>query len=234
MSNIMNKHFAEIGPNLSNSIPSTNKSVLDYLGQPTKNTFSFLPIIPKEIEDEINTLSINKATGLYSCPVKLLKLGGSLLCEPLSIIFSKSIATGTYPEKLKIAKIIPIHKTGDEGDPDNYRPISLLSIFNRLFEKVMYNRFISFINKYGLLHESQYGFRANRNTQHAIIDIINKIQENMDQGKFTCGIFIDLKKAFDTVNHNILLTKLHHFGFGGLIHDWLKSYLFNRRHTVWV
>ena len=232
MSNIMNRYFAEIGSKLANNIPSTNNSITDYLGRPINNAFSFLPIIPEEIYDEINTLSNNKASGLYSCPIKLLKLGVTLLGEPLTILLNKSIETGTYPNKLKIAKVIPIYKADDESSPENYRPISLLSICNRIFEKLIYNRLINFIEKFDLLCDSQYGFRCNHSTQHAIIDITQKIQQNMDQGKYTCGIFIDLKKAFDTVDHNILLSKLNHYGIRGIFHDWFKSYLSNRKQTV--
>ena len=232
ISNIINKFFAEVGPNLASGIPVTDESVTNYLGQPVNNTFSFFPVIANDILDEINLLPNNKASGLYSCPVKLLKLGGKLISEPLSLIFNKSIETGIYPNKLKIAKIIPIHKSDDETNPENYRPISLLSIFNRLFEKIMYNRLIKFIDKYDLLYDSQYGFRAKHSTQQAIIDITHKIQQNMDHGKYTCGIFIDLKKAFDTVNHDILLKKLHHYGIRGIILDWFKSYLSNRKQTV--
>ncbi len=104
-----------------------------------------------------------------------------------------SVESGIYPDKLKHAKVIPIFKNDDETDPSNYRPISLLSIFNRIFEKVMYKRLKNFLEKYNILHENQYGFREKRSTQHAIIDIVNQIQTNMDKNMYTCGIFIDFQ-----------------------------------------
>ena len=105
-----------------------------------------------------------------------------------------------------MVKVIQIFKADDESDPNNYRPISLLSSFNRIFEKLMYTRTNSFIDKEGILCSSQYGFRQKHSTKHAILDIVNKIQSDMDKGHFSCGVFIDLQKAFDTVNHDIIIT----------------------------
>jgi retron-type reverse transcriptase len=130
-----------------------------------------------------------------------------------------SIEQGVYPSKLKMAKIVPIFKSGDQSEPDNYRPISLLSVFNRIFEKVMYLRlnYHDFIEKQNLLFPAQYGFRKHYSTQYVVIDIVDQIHKNMDNGKFTCGIFIDLKKAFDTVDHHILLRKLNHYDIRGIV-----------------
>ena len=105
-----------------------------------------------------------------------------------------SVDQGIYFSKLKHAKVLPIYICDDETDSNNYRPISLLSVFNRIFEKTMYRRLKCFFDIHDILYDSQYGFRDNRSTQHATIDIVNQIQTNMEKRLFTCGIFIDLKK----------------------------------------
>ena len=133
------------------------------------------------------------------------------------------------PEILKIAKVIPIHKGEKTNIPGNYRPISLLSIFEKLIEKIMCNRLKSFLNKNNILYKYQFGFRENHSTSHALIDLIEYINKCLDEGKYVFGIYIDLKKAFDTVKHDILLSKLQHYGIRGIALDWFKSYLTNRR-----
>ena len=233
ISNILNKHFATIGHNLANKFLNSPLSPYDtYLGDPILNSFYFNAVSSYEIINEIQHIPENKSYGLYSCPVFILKLLRYILGPILAKIINLSIETGIFPSKLKKAKIVPIFKSGDQCDPDNYRPISLLSVFNRIFERVMYSRLICFIDKHKILSPAQYGFRKNHSTQHAIIDIVDKICKNMESKKFTCGIFIDLKKAFDTVDHSILLSKLNHYGIRGLIHDWFNSYLSDRSQTT--
>ena len=124
-------------------------------------------------------------------------------------MINRSFTDAKYPSKLKNSKITAIFKSEDDTDPTNYRPISLLSVFNRIFEKLVYKRLIEFIEKEDLLYHGQYGFRSRHSTEHAIQDILNTIQSNMDRKQYTCAIFIDLKKAFDTVNRRILLDKLY-------------------------
>ena len=196
------------------------------------NTFYFDPIIPQEVESEIITLPESKAYGLYSSPVKLLKLARSFISLPLAEIFNQSILTGIYPAKLKLAKVVPVFKDDDDTLPENYRPISLLSIYNLTFEKLIHARLTKFINMNNIIYNLQYGFRSKHSTQHTILDIVNNIHNCMDSGKYTCGIFIDLKKAFDTVNHSILLAKLENYGIRGLINIWFKSYLTDRRQSI--
>ena len=133
----------------------------------------FDSVLPSEIELEIMLTPTNKSHGLYSCPTRLLKCSRHIISAPLATLINNSVQRGIFPSKLKHAKIIPIH---------SYRPISLLWVFNRLFEKIMYNRLKSFFSKHCLFYESQYGFRKQRSTEHAILDIVNKIQSNMDKG----------------------------------------------------
>ena len=115
-----------------------------------------------------------------------------------------SFEMGTYPHNLKITKVNPIFK--NKGDPlhfGNYRPISLLSNINKIFEKIVYKRLYSFLNKYNCIYNLQFGFRANHSTNHVLISITKLVREALDSGKFACGIFVDLQKAFDTVDHDI-------------------------------
>ena len=179
-------------------------------------------------------MSCAKAYGLYSCPIRILKYIKHQISWPLSEIMNISIEKGVFPSKFKHAKVIPIFKDDDETDPGNYRPISLLSNLNQIFEKLMSKRLKTFFDKNKTLYDKQYGFRAKHSTQHVIIDIINNIHNNMDKGLFSCGIFIDLKKAFDTVDHSILLHKLHHYGIRGVINNWFRSYLTDRIQTTQI
>ena len=136
---------------------------------------------------------------------------------------------GNFPSKLKYAKIVPVYKAKMVMKANHVIiDLYLLSNFNRIFEKVMYNRLKSFLNKHDIFYQKQYGFRDQRSTEHALLDIVNKIQEYMDKGMFSCGVFIDLQKAFDTANHHILLQKLNHYGVRGIINDWFNSYLIGR------
>ena len=141
---------------------------------------------------------------------------------------NRSIESDIYPSKLKPTKVVPVLMSDDELDPNNYRPISLLSLFNRVFEKLMYNRLKSLIDKHNLLYQCQYGFREKCSTQLAVLDIVDRIQLNIEKKLFSCGIFIDLKKAFDKVNQSILMQKLEHYGIRGLLDNWFSSYLNDR------
>ena len=139
---------------------------------------------------------------------------------------------GIFPDTLKIASIIPLHKGGVRNDPTNYRPISLLSIFAKLFEKVIKHRLVTFLDVNNIITDNQFGFRKSHSTELAVIDIQNSLLRNLDDNKMTCTIFLDLAKAFDSVNHNILLKKLERYGIRGTPLLLLKSYLTNRQHLT--
>ena len=128
---------------------------------------------------------------------------------PLSRLINCSFVTGTFPTNLKVARIIPVHKQGSKLSVNNYRPISLLSNIHKIFQKIMYKRLYDFLCKQNSFYELQFGFRSKHLTTHALISLTEKIREALDNNKYALGIFIDLKKAFDTVDHNILLKKTY-------------------------
>ena len=200
----------------------------------TGSLFFFNPVAALEIENGIVSIFLNKAHGLYSCPTRILRSAKHILSKHLAEIMNMSVTMGQYLKKLKHAKAIPVYKCDHETDPGNYRPISLLSNFSRIFEKVMFKLLKAFLDKHDVLFKAQYGFRDKHSTKHAILNSVNTMQSNMDKQLFTCGIFIDLKKAFDTVDHSVSLNKLHHCGIRGIINEWFSSYLSGRTQTTEV
>ena len=129
-------------------------------------------------------------------------------------------------------KVIPVFKKGSPLTVSNYRPISLLSIFNKILERLMYNRLITYFEKSCTFFDQQFGFRSNHSTVHALILMVDKIQKAIDNKDYSCGVFIDLRKAFDTVDHHILLDKLEYYGIRGIAHKRFSSYLSNRTQFV--
>ena len=198
-----------------------------------RNQFNFIVahISNEEVLDLIQSLP-NKGTGPASIPLKMLKVVTDIIVIPLCHIINVSFSTGVFPDILKVAKVLPLHKGGSTQDLNNFRPISLLSIFDKIIEKLMHKRLYEFLEHHNILFENQFGFRKNNSTVYALMEITERIKETIDKGKFGCGIFIDLKKAFDTVNHDILLTKLEHYGIRGVLLEWFKSYLTDRKQYV--
>ena len=215
-------------------IPRNPNSALRYLNFPNNNNFFISPTVPDKVSSIIQSLKKNKSTGPNSIPVKLLKILDPQISVQLSQIINDSFQNGIFPEKLKIAKVIPIFKKGDASKNSNYRPISLLSIFSKIFEKLMHQRLYNFLELHEILFQMQFGFRNGHSTDHALISLSERIKCTLDSNRVGCGIFIDLQKAFDTVNHTILLQKLSHYGIRGTSLLWFQSYLTGRQQYVSV
>jgi len=233
ISNTANDYFTNIaGDILKKRKFNGNKHFKQYLKNSNLNQFVINPTDPKEIEQIIKDFDPTKSVGPNSLPPKIIKQISSLISKPLADIFNKSFISGVFPDLFKISKINPTHKKDSKLIISNYRPISLLSNLNKIIEKLMFKRLYSFLEQHKCIYDLQFGFRENHSTNHALISIVQKIQEAIKNKKLAIGIFIDLQKAFDTVNHFILLEKLKHYGISGVSNAWFKSYLTDRKQYV--
>ena len=166
---------------------------------------------------------------LSSIPTNILHLLQDQISHHLATICNLSFSTGISPAILKTAKVIPIHKKNSKLEVSNYRPISLSSNTDKSFQKLMHSRLIEFLEEKQTLYYSQFGFRKDFSTDHAILTLLESIQKAL---QFACGIFIDLEKVFDTVSHDILLEKPNHCGIRSIANDWFRSYLNDRTQFV--
>ena len=225
-------YFTSVGRIFSNKIPRADHSYDHYMGSQFDSTMYLSPTDTEEVKKLILSLKNKHSCGHDGISSWLLKKIAVPISLPLSIAINKSIESGYVPKSLKLAKIIPIYKAKDEQEFSNYRPISLLPTISKILEKVVHRRVFNFLNNENLLYASQYGFREGHSTIHAITEFMTEILKGHENKKFTLGVFLDLSKAFDTIDHNILLHKLQHYGVRGLPLQWFKSYLTDRKQFV--
>ena len=185
-----------------------------------------------ELKDAFFSLKINKSPGYDDISFNVLKKCFSSLCEPLKYLFNLSIEKGIFPDDIKIAKVTSIYKADDKSDLSNYRPISVLSCFSKILERVMYNPLYQYLTKNEILYPKQFGFRKGYSTEHAMVQLFDQILESFEYDKYALGVFIDLSKAFDTVHHSILLKKLELYGVNDRNHSWFKNYFSNRKKFI--
>ena len=181
-----------------------------------------------EILEITRSLSNKKSRGVDDIPQDLLKATIWSILTPLNNIINSSLSSGIYPDKLKIAKVIPLYKNEDKTDPNNYRPVSILSCISKLFEKIIYKRTYNFLIKQSLFTNSQYGFMKHRSTEDAVLEMQNTILNNTKNNQTSCSLFLDLSKAFDTINHSILMKKMAYYGIRGTTLNLFQNYLSNR------
>ena len=197
-------------------------------------SFSLAEVDQSSIDKLLKEIKTDKATGLDGISNKLLKLSAPFISKSITDLFNFSIQTNTFPDDWKIAKVSPIFKTGERNDPNNYRPISVTPTISRIFEKIISIQMQSYILDNNLLYELQSGFRSSYSTETALLDLTNEWTFNIDRKLVNGVIFLDLKKAFDTVDHNILISKLRYYGFSDPTINWFQSYLEGRTQKCFV
>ena len=231
--NNFNIFFINVGPNLAKNIDTDKKSsIFDYMDPPNGASMYLIPVSNEEIvttaglfknktSEDSNTLSMNVVKNIINSVV-----------TPFQHICNLSFKTGSVPDAMKIAKVIPLFKSGDKHFFTNYRPVALLPQFSKILEKLFCKRLNAFIDRHNLISDNQYGFRPNRSTSTALLELVEEIVTANDRKKYTVGVFIDLRKAFDTIDHDLLLRKLENMGIRGTVNNWLQSYLNNRKQYV--
>lgn len=227
--NNMNVYFNNIAVNLLGTKQQTN-----YICSIPLNPVSivFEPVTISELWDILHKIEGKKSSGYDEISMFILKKCFKHIVAPLCHIINRSLETGIFPSSLKYAIIKPLFKKNDPCLFENYRPLSLLSVLSKFFEIVVYNRVVIFLKLHNLISNSQHGFLGGKSTETALFELTNYIYSAFEEGCITCGVFLDLSRAFDLIDHSILLTKLFHYGIRDTALDWFKSYLADRKHAV--
>lgn len=228
----LNSFFTTIGPELANGIDVTGKpDVLSYMGNKTPERFFFEYTDVAKVTKIITNMKAKTSAGDDEISSIFMKNQHVLtsLAPCLTILINQSLCTGIFPEKLKLAKVIPLFKNkGDDFKFENYRPISLLSVISKVYERIVFDQIYDYFQLKKLFYRNQYGFRRKHSTESAAMELIDRAKQDMDNKKDPFAIFLDLSKAFDTIDHSIMLKKLSHYGIHGTALLWFESYLSDR------
>ena len=231
ITNELCKHFSSIGETFANRIPPPSKTVNDIIPQNDQSIF-LNPTTETEIIELITDLIPKNSSGYDNLSNKLLKKLLPALVAPLTIIFNKSLTEGIFPEAMKKADVVPLYKSKDNQESNNYRLISLLLTLSKVLEKIMYRRTYSFLESSNQIYKSQYGFRTAHSCENAICELVSEIIKGKQDGMHTLAVFLDLSKAFDSLEHDVLLKKLYKYGIRGVAYKWFESYLHGRQMRV--
>lgn len=226
-----NEYFSNIASSLDDAIPQCTSQPADSVKFNHSNSFYCSPTNSKEILDIILKLKRSRSD-INVMPVYILQKVADLVSAPISSLVNYSFANGLFPSSLKVASILPIFKNGDRSVIANYRPISILPTLSKIFEKCMVRRLNGYVDKFSIISVNQFGFRKKSSTIHALEAFTDLIFNSFDSKLFNISLFIDLRKAFDTVNHKILLQKLERYGIRGPTLEWIESYVKDRRQLV--
>ena len=223
-----NDYFSNIGPDLASKIDTSNYNFETYTITAESEFAAFQPVTVSHVCRLLHGLSSNKATGIDKISCKIIKIAAPAISDSLTFIFNQALTLSSFPNEWKMARVIPLYKNGQRNIPGNYRPISVLPAISKIMERIMYDQLYNYLTKFELLSDSQFGFRKSHSTATALLDCTNDWYMNLDRKMFNLVVLIDLKKAFDTVDHQILLRKLELYGIKGEALTLLKSYLTNR------
>ena len=224
------EYFSTVAPALNLDIPNSMTDPLSYITTSVPRSIFLSPILPDECEKIVRSLRNTKENNFI--PVSIFKSYIASLLPTLCKMINQMFSTGTFPNYFKVATITPIHKKGAKSSPSNYRPISVLPCLSKLFEKCILLRLSKFISKENLIAPSQYGFVNKRSTVDAIVDLTEYIYTSLNSKQITISVMIDFQKAFDTINHRILLSKLEKYGIRGLTLQLISSFLANRSNII--
>ena len=231
IANKFNDFFVNVGSSLAKTIPLSPKNPTDYMMQNIDTIFNINPVTEDEIVKIMGQFK-DSAAGWDSLKPSIIKNIKEYVKLPLACICNLSFSTGVFPTELKLANVAPVFKANDEMAFTNYRPVSVLPVFSKLVERLMYNRLVTYINENRLLYKYQFGFQEGKATYMALIVLIEKVAEALDKGESVIGVFLDFSKAFDTVDHGILLAKLHKYEVHDTALKWFEDYLTNRMQYV--
>ena len=231
IANCFGKFYSKLGSDLANQILPGSTTISTYLNNIPRTLGSIVlaPTTVHEIDVLIRKLPNKSSHGFDNISNIMLKSLRTSITYPLCHIFNTSMIEGSFPNRMKIAEIIPLYKGKAMDKMVNYRPISLLITLSKLLEKIMYRRLYSYLESNSILYNSQYGFRSQRSCEQAITELVGYILQSKNRNEHCAGIFLDLKKAFDTLDHSILLQKLERYGIRGMAHNWFSSYLSGRQ-----